>query len=74
MSILDEIEERERSFMERFKIMPTALELDIESYASLRDELCVEPDEELMLWESYKLIIDDYTEGKRINFILSEEL
>lgn len=74
MSILDEIEEREQSFMERFKIMPTALELDIESYASLRDELCVEPDEELMLWESYKLIIDDYTEGKRINFILSEEL
>lgn len=74
ISIVDEIKAHEKHFFEVFRIMPTALEIDVESWAMLVDELCLDPFEEHVLWDSYKLIINDYPEGKRIRFILSEEL
>lgn len=73
-SIVEEIQEHENTFFQRYKLMPTALELDVESYALLVDELCLDPFIEEPLWGSYKLIVDDYPEGKRIRFILSEDV
>lgn len=73
-SIVDEIKEGEKRFFKTFKVMPTAIELDVESYALLIDELGLDPLEDALLWDSYKLIVDDYSEGKRLNFILSEEI
>lgn len=73
MNILDEIKHKEVSFMSQFNLMPTALELDVESYALLRDELLLDPVEDLLLWDSYKIIVNDFEE-KRISFILSNDL
>ena len=74
MNIIDEIRDAESSFFKAFKIMPTALEIDVESYALLLDELCLDPLEEPLLWDCYKLIVDDYSEGKRLRFLLSQEV
>ncbi len=73
-SIVEEIREAERHFFNTFKIMPTALELDVESYALLLDEQFLDPFEEHLLWGVYKIHVNDYSEGKRIRFILSEDL
>lgn len=75
MSIVNEIKIREQHFFDMFRIMPSALEIDVESYAMLVDELGLDPlEDDILLWESYKLIVNDYSEGKRLKFILSEDL